>query len=102
MTLSRNELSVIEGDARVISQSRTPASSGLAQLPGSHGDALPGPFYSRLPLAGTGPSLASFLAGWDQRARELWPRPADLAGEVIGAACAFALPFLFLFGAFLK
>ncbi|UWQ76797.1 hypothetical protein [Leisingera sp. M658] len=88
--------------SNLFSQSRTPASSGLAQLPGSHGDALPGPFYSRLPLAGTGPSLASFLAGWGQRARELWPRPADLAGDAIGAACVFALPFLFLFGAFLK
>ncbi|AHD03087.1 hypothetical protein METH_11185 [Leisingera methylohalidivorans DSM 14336] len=84
------------------SQFRTPASSGLAQLPGSHGDALPGAFSSRLPLAGADPSLASCLADWGQRVRELWPHPADLAGDVIGAICVFALPFLFLFGANLK
>ncbi|WP_154667806.1 hypothetical protein [Leisingera caerulea] len=83
------------------SQSRPPAGSGLVQLPGSHGDALPGPFSSRLPLAGTGPSLAAFLAGWGQRTRAWWPRTADLAGDIIGAACVLALPFLFLFGAFL-
>ncbi len=82
--------------------SRAPACNGLAQLPGSHGDALPGSFSSRLPLAGTGPSTALFLAVWGQKAREWWPRPADLAGDLVGAACVLALPFLFLFGAFLK
>lgn len=84
------------------SQSCTPANSGLAHLPGSHGDALPGPFYSRVPLAGTGPSLALFLAGWGQGFRAVWPTPSDLFDDLIGGVCAFALPSLLLFGAFLK
>lgn len=83
------------------SQSRPPARGGLAQLPGSHGGALPGPFSSRSPLTRTGPSLAVFLAGWGRKARQWWPRPADFIGDFIGEASVLALPFLLLFGEFL-
>jgi hypothetical protein len=83
------------------SQSCPPACGGLAQLPGSHGGALPGPFSSRSPLTRTGPNLAVFLAGWGRKARQWWPRQADFIGDLIGAACVLALPFLLLFGVFL-
>ena len=73
----------------------------LGNFPGGDGHLSPGPFLSRSPLAKLGPSLAPFWAGWGHSIRRIWPDWRAFLGDLIGAACVFALPISLLFLEFL-